>query len=102
MHGGRVRERERRVEIDPWYEDLLERDRRNIERLETGEVVAHGQDIPWHQNRNARVQDLLHPMRPETAGSDTMIFVHEISRPSAMHRRQGGLAIFVLQGRGTR
>src|SRR5262245_37383119 len=100
MHGGRVRERERRVEIDPWYEDLLERDRRNIERLETGEVIVHAQDIPWHQNRNARVQYLLHPMRPETAVSDTMIFVHEISRHSGMHRHQGGLAIFVLEGRG--
>ena len=100
MHGERVRERQRHVEIDPWYEDLLERDRRNIERLETGEVVVHADDIPWHQNRHARVKYLLHPMRPETAVSDTMIFVHEIHKHSGMHRHQGGLALFVLDGRG--
>jgi gentisate 1,2-dioxygenase len=96
----RSREREREVEIDPFYEDLLERDRRNVQRLETGTIVAHARDIPWQQNRNARVQYLLHPMRPETAVSDTMIFIHEIQRHSGMHRHQGGLALFVLEGRG--
>ncbi|HEY7060292.1 MAG TPA: cupin domain-containing protein [Chloroflexota bacterium] len=100
MQGERVRERQRHVEIDPWYEDLLKRDRRNIERLETGEVVVRAGDVPWHQNRHARVKYLLHPMRPETAVSDTMIFVHEITKHSGMHRHQGGLALFVLDGRG--
>jgi gentisate 1,2-dioxygenase len=100
MQASRSRERERHVEIDPYYEDLLERDRRNIERLETGEILACGRDIPWQQNRNARVKYLLHPSRPETAVSDTMIFVHEIHRHSGTHRHQGGLALFVLEGRG--
>ncbi len=100
MQGERTRERERRVEIDPWYEDLLERDRENIARLETGEVVVRGEEIPWHQNRHARVKYLLHPMRTETGVSDTMIFVHEIWKHSGMHRHQGGLALYVLEGRG--
>jgi quercetin dioxygenase-like cupin family protein len=100
MQGERVRERARHVEIDPWYESLLERDRLNIERLETGALVVRGEEIPWHQNRHARVKYLLHPMRPETAVADTMIFVHEIYKHSGMHRHQGGLALFVLEGRG--
>ncbi len=100
MQGERARERARHVEIDPWYEELLERDRRNIERLEHGQLVVHSRDIPWHQNRHARVKYLLHPLRTETAVSDTMVFVHEIYRHSGMHRHQGGLAIFVLEGRG--
>ncbi len=100
MHGERVRERERQVAIDPWYESLLERDRDNIARLEGGELIVRGREIPWHQNRHARVKYLLHPMRPETAVSDTMIFVHEIHGHSGMHRHQGGLALYVLEGRG--
>jgi gentisate 1,2-dioxygenase len=99
----RIREREpepESVTIDPYYEDLLEADRNNIDRLEKGAIVTHARDYPWHQNRNARVKYLLHPARPETAVSDTLIFVHEIRKHSGMHRHQGGLAIFVLEGKG--
>ena len=103
MQNERVREREPeplRVQVDPWYEDMLARDRAQTERRRTADILIRGAEQPWNQNRNARVKYLLHVMKPGTAVGDMNVFVHEIWQHSGTHRHQGGLAIFALDGRG--
>jgi quercetin dioxygenase-like cupin family protein len=103
MQDERVREREpepARLQVDPWYEEMLTRDRAQAERRQRGEIFIRGADQPWNQNRNARVKYLLHTMKPGTAVADMNVFVHEIWKHSGTHRHQGGLAIYALDGRG--
>lgn len=103
---GPEREREREREpspepgIDPWYENLIQELQANRYRAETKAVVIRGKEIPWHQNRNARVRYYLHPYKHDTALQTMLVFEHIIHRHSGMHRHQGGLAIFVLDGEG--
>lgn len=88
------------VQIDPWYEQMLARDRENAQRRESGAIFLRGAEQPWRQNRQSRVKYFLNILKPDTAISDMNVFVHEIWKHSGMHRHQGGLAIYVLDGRG--
>jgi gentisate 1,2-dioxygenase len=103
MQNERVREREPeplRLQVDPWYEELLARDRAQAQRRQTADILIRGAEQPWNQNRNSRVKYLLNIMKPGTAVSDMQVFVHEIWKHSGMHRHQGGLTIFALDGKG--
>ena len=86
---------------DPWYEKLIE-DMQGWRRLaETGLVLIKGKDLPWHQNRQARVRYyLLPPYKADTALQTVAVFEQIIRRHSGMHRHQGGVAIYVLEGEG--
>lgn len=42
----------------------------------------------------------LGPAFPDTLDQDWWVFIHEIRGVSGRHRHQGGLVIFVLEGRG--
>ena len=96
MQYERVREREpepARVRVDPWYEELLTRDRAH------GRAPAERRDLhsrrgpALDQNRNARVKYLLHTMKPGTAVADMNVFVHEIwSTPARTATRAASLS----------
>jgi mannose-6-phosphate isomerase-like protein (cupin superfamily) len=99
----KLREREpepQQVQPDPWYENMLERDRENAQRRQKGLILLRGADLPLHQNRQSRVKHYLDIQKTDTAVTDMNVFVHEIWRHSGMHRHQGGLSIYVLEGRG--
>lgn len=90
-----------KVSIDPWYEKLMQTMREWRRRAETGLVVIRGKKIPWFQNRQGRVRYyLLPPYKADTALQTMAVFEQIIYRHSGMHRHQGGLAIYVLDGEG--
>lgn len=92
---------EAEVPIDPWYEKLIEAMQEWRRRAETGLVVIRGKEIPWWQNRQGRVRYfLLPPYKTDTALQTMAVFERIIYSHSGMHRHQGGLAIYVLDGEG--
>src|SRR5574341_90117 len=92
---------ETEVPIDPWYEKLIQDFRYRRICAESGLVVIKGRDTPWYQNRQGRVRYyLLPPYKADTALQTMAVFEQIIHRHSGMHRHQGGLAIYVLDGEG--
>ena len=92
---------ETEVPIDPWYEKLIRDFRQRRLRAESGLVVVRGGETPWYQNRQGRVRYfLLPPYKADTALQTMAVFEQIIYRHSGMHRHQGGLAIYVLDGEG--
>ena len=92
---------ETEIAIDPWYEKLIHDMHEWRRRAETGSVVIRSKDIRWYQNRQGRVRYyLLPPYKSDTALQTMAVFEQIIYRHSGMHRHQGGLAIFVLDGEG--
>lgn len=99
-----MRGRERVRETDD-YEQQLARDQEKMDRAQKGQVVIHGKDVPWTQNRQARDKMYMAPSRStgepvETALDDWRVFVQDIRMHSGKHRHQGGLVIYILEGDG--
>lgn len=104
----RTRAREREVEAEasdtrlyrPKYLDWTAAE---IERSIVGRVVVRSRDRPWDVSAQAQSKRYLSPHEPElqdTASQDWEVFLQIIPERSGKHRHQGGLIIFVLEGRG--
>ncbi|MDP2726600.1 MAG: cupin domain-containing protein [Dehalococcoidia bacterium] len=65
-----------------------------------GRIVIRGKEQPWQQSRQARVKSFLHAAITDTALLGWLFFVQDIRTHSGRHRHQGGLAIYVLEGKG--
>jgi hypothetical protein len=73
------------------------------ERQRNGRVVVRDQDRPWDMHRQANSKRFLSPLEPElqdTITQDWEVFVNSFSERSGKHRHQGGVVIFVLEGKG--
>src|SRR3972149_4577868 len=95
-----MREREAESKQHSFYEDLFRFSNALKERAETGQIVIRGKDQPWEQGRQGLIKWFLHPSREDTALGDWLFFLHEIRTHSGRHRHQGGLAIYVVEGKG--
>ena len=104
----RSRTRERELEAEtadtrlyrPKYLDWTAAE---IERSLVGRVVVRNRDRPWDVSAQAQSKRYLSPHEPElqdTASQDWEVFLQVIPERSGKHRHQGGLIIFVLEGRG--
>ena len=69
-------------------------------RAENGKVVIRGKERPWYESRQGRGKTFLHPKLTDTANGEWRVFIHEIRGQSGKHRHQGGIVLFVLQGKG--
>jgi len=70
-------------------------------QLREGTVVIRGKDIRWEQNRQSVIKPYLNPANWSKWGSpEWMMFCNHIKKQSGKHVHQGGLGIFVLQGKG--
>ncbi|MDP2744152.1 MAG: cupin domain-containing protein [Dehalococcoidia bacterium] len=83
-----------------FYEGLMRVWKEARERGLTGRVVIKAKDIPFEQNRQGLAKNFLHPLMTDTADSAWNFFIHDIRNHSGMHRHQGGLAIYVIEGKG--
>jgi hypothetical protein len=83
------------------YEETLKLHAAARERARTGRIVIKGKDIPWHQNRQALIKTYLswHGIS-DTAADGWTCFIHDVKKHSGMHRHQGGIQLFVLEGEG--
>lgn len=95
---------ERRPEPEPeettsaytfrWFEE-------KEKQLKEGRVVIKGKEIRWEQNRQAVIKPYINPANWAKWGSpEWIIFINHIKKHSGKHVHQGGLGIFVLEGRG--
>ncbi len=94
------RTREAEAQAAPFYEWVYSTWNDYKQRAITGEVVIRGKELPWEQGRQARLKWYVHPMRKELAIGGWLFFVHDIRTHSGRHRHQGGLALYVVEGKG--
>lgn len=97
-----VREREKEPEFrpDPYYESIIKRWKGEQNLAKTGKVVIRWKEQPWHTSRQGMAKYFVYPEIPGTALWDWSVFVHHIRSHSGCHRHQGGIALFVLEGKG--
>lgn len=70
------------------------------QRAETGKVHLRIKDLPWERNRHGVLRYYLHPLIKDTALHSMQVFQHVITRHGGMHRHQGGVVIYVIEGKG--
>lgn len=94
------RTRENEARTPDYYEIsqlvMAENRRRALE----ARVVINGKEMPWQQGRQGRAKWYLHTAMQDTALQGWHVFVHDIRTHSGKHRHQGGLAIYVIEGKG--
>lgn len=72
-----------------------------IDRQNNGRLLIKRSDVFHELTRMGKVEWYLHPQWfHDTALQDWYIFIHDIRGTSGAHTHQGGLALFVLEGRG--
>jgi quercetin dioxygenase-like cupin family protein len=97
----RTRERERPPLQDNPYETTLRWRRAQAERNENGPIVVKRSAREVFMARQGKLRYFLDPIfYPETPLLHWRVFTHEIRTKSGKHRHQGGLLIYVLEGRG--
>lgn len=66
-----------------------------------GKILVRDTDRDWEINRQGSLKYYLMGIKfPETVLQDWMVFVHDVKKQSGKHRHQGGLVLFILEGRG--
>ena len=95
-----MREREAEAKGVNLYEEIFKVREEEDERIANARVVIKGNEIPWEHGRQAILRWYTHPRIKDTALTTMWMFVHDIRSHSGRHRHQGGLALFVLEGKG--
>jgi mannose-6-phosphate isomerase-like protein (cupin superfamily) len=97
----RERVREREAPQEGGYEKCYTYREDFQDRQKTGKIVIRSDEREWEISRQGRLKWYLHPqMFSDTCLRDWYTFLHDIRTHSGKHRHQGGLAIFVIEGKG--
>lgn len=96
----RTRVREREPEKLTSYELAIRQDRAFAERQMTGRIVCRLEDCPQNLTRQGRLRNYLGLTIKDTPLQNWIVFTHEIRTASGKHRHQGGLIIYVIEGKG--
>jgi gentisate 1,2-dioxygenase len=97
----RTRVRERGALPENAYERVIRLRQEFLERQEVGPVVIKPAQRQWEMTRQGRLLFYLHPdVHKDTPLQDWLVFSLDIKTHSGKHRHQGGLAIYVLEGKG--
>ncbi len=96
----RTRVRERDAPSGSSYELAMRLDREFAERQMTGRIVLTEEDCPQTLTRQGRLRMYLDLTVKDTPLQDWVVFTHEVRTYSGKHRHQGGLVIYVIDGRG--
>ena len=66
-----------------------------------GKVVLRSEETVWEQSRHALLRQYLTPLNEdELAVPGWLVFIQELRTHSGKHRHQGGICLFVLDGKG--
>ncbi len=92
-------------ENEPGAEGLAEFHQKSrrafIQRNLTGQLLIKSTEREWELSKQSRSKYFLYPRYfSNTALQEWHVFMQDIKTHSGKHRHQGGLAIFVLEGRG--
>jgi hypothetical protein len=97
----RTRERERGPVNENLYDRALRYYRENNERMEKGQVVIRGADREIEVSRQGNLTMIMDPRAyPDLPLSHWMVFKNDVRTVSGKHRHQGGIVIYVIEGRG--
>jgi hypothetical protein len=97
----RTRERERPPIQDNPYERTLKYRREQAERNAHGPIVIKKSERQVFMARQGRLRFFLDPgYYTDVPLLHWRVFTHEIRTKSGRHRHQGGLVIYVLEGKG--
>ena len=97
----RVRERERPPLQDNPYERTLKYRAEQAERNRSGPIVIKRAERQVFQARQGKLRFFLDPgFYKDVPLLHWRVFTHEIKTKSGRHRHQGGLVIYVLEGKG--
>ena len=98
------KEKVKEPEAEQLQEEHYDRNLRRIRELQlkatTKKVVLRAKEIPWRQSRMGYVKRYLNWEVEDSALSGWTVFVHEIHRHSGKHCHQGGVSLFVIEGKG--
>jgi len=83
------------------YEAAIQYQDHVLERGRTGKIVIRDEDRPWENTRQGRIRYFLNAaMYADTALREWRVFSQEIRTQSGKHRHQGGVSIYILEGKG--
>jgi cupin superfamily acireductone dioxygenase involved in methionine salvage len=94
----RTRERERPTQ-NP-YETALQQDKAFAERQMMGRIVVRLDETTQELMRQGRLRYYLNRNITDTPLQNWNVFTHEVRTMSGRHRHQGGLVIYVIDGKG--
>jgi gentisate 1,2-dioxygenase len=86
--------------MDNLYDTLRQYFHDMLKRADNGKVYLRAKDLPWERNRHAVLRYYLHPLIKDTALHSMQVFEHVITQHGGMHRHQGGVVIYVIEGKG--
>ena len=94
------RTREPEPQLDH-YDAMRARWQKMIEGYKNGKRVVKFSEIMWEQNKQAIIKRYADPLHPQdVAAPFWLAFMHHIKKHSGKHTHQGGLPIYVVEGRG--
>jgi quercetin dioxygenase-like cupin family protein len=98
----RTRVREREATTLNSYELGMQRDRAFHERQNNGRIVVRLKDTKQELMRQGHLRFYLDAGRSvlDTPLQNWSVFAHEVRSVSGKHRHQGGLVIYVIDGKG--
>lgn len=97
----RTREREREPPSLNSYEQAIAHDREFAQRQRTGRVVVRQEDCPQQLTRQGFLRFYLSPfVIHDTPLQEWSVFTHEVRTKSGKHKHQGGVVIYVVEGKG--
>ncbi|MDP2726374.1 MAG: cupin domain-containing protein [Dehalococcoidia bacterium] len=94
------RTKEREAQIVSLHESHVKEAEDRLARAMNGRVVVRGKEMPFIQSRQGLAKHFLDASFTDVAVQGWRMFSQEIVTRSGRHRHQGGLTIYVLQGRG--
>lgn len=97
----RTRERERPPLAENPYEMNMRKRKERAERNKVGPIVVKQADRQVHLARQGRLMFYMNPYAyPDTPLQQWQVFMHEVRTKSGKHRHQGGVIIYVYEGKG--
>ncbi len=96
-----IREREREAAPGDVYEMVLYQRKKFVEHQLMGKVLVRDRDRDWEITQQGRLKYYLQPHTfKDPVLVDWQVFKHDVRIHSGKHTHQGGLVIFVLEGKG--
>ncbi len=95
-----TRSREPEAKAVDFYQSIYELNEKKRARANEGKIVIKGNEHPWETTRQAILKHFLHPFITDTALGGWLFFIQDIRTRSGKHRHQGGLALYVIEGKG--
>ena len=96
----RTRMRERERPAMNAYEAAIQKDKDFAERMMKGRIVVKFDTCPQEFSRQGILRFYLDDSVTDTALREWVVFTHEVRTHSGKHRHQGGLVIYVIEGKG--